>query len=50
MKREIKIIKRAERDKRIRPEVTRKLLLDEKSRLANRIKQIDQTLQRGLEA
>lgn len=39
-----KIIKRDE-PRRIRPVVIRKLLLDEKSRLMNRVRQIDRQLQ-----
>jgi hypothetical protein len=41
----VKVIKKQEREKpRIRPVVMRKMLLDEKSRLMQRVKQIDQTL------
>jgi hypothetical protein len=41
----VKVVKREEKEqKRIRPVVERKLLLDEKSRLMQRVKQIDQRL------
>lgn len=38
----IKVVKKEQ--KRIRPEVTKKLLLDEKSRLMRRVKEIDEFL------
>jgi hypothetical protein len=44
----VKVIKKEEREQRqraIRPMVERKLLLDEKSRLMQRVKQIDRRLQ-----
>lgn len=40
----VKVIKKE--DRRIRPEVYKKLLLDEKSRLGRRIREIDETLKR----
>lgn len=40
----VKVIKKEDRDKRIRPAVTKKLLLDEKSRLVRRVKQINEQL------
>jgi hypothetical protein len=40
----VKVVKREERERRIRPVVTKKLLLDEKSRLVRRVKQINEQL------
>lgn len=37
----VKVIKRDEKPQRIRPQVIRKLLLDEKAALGRRIKEID---------
>lgn len=40
-----KVVKKADAEKRIRPVVIRKLLLDEKSRLVRRVRQIERQLQ-----
>ena len=40
-----KVVKKADAEKRIRPVVIRKLLLDEKAKLGRRIQQIERQLQ-----